>query len=423
VPLTPAEPQPASTRFTAGSLYAFVVLGLPAGMLGVAWPVLRHDFRQPLASLGELLLASLLGYLTVTSGTGWALRRFGAAALLTASAAAAAIGTGVFAATRSWPVLVLVTVLTGAAGGGLDAGLNTAVALTGRTRLMNLIHAAFGVGAALGPLLVTAAVAVTYSWRGSFVVLLVLDVGLVGVWLALRNAFAGLPRRRPASSDPPASLDRPAPPSGTAASNSRPILLLSLSLTLFFCYAGIEIAVGSWSASFLRAGPLKLSPALAGLTVFGYWAGLTAGRVGAAALGSRLSPRNAVRAGTIGTVAGAAAIWANPAPAATVAALVVIGVSLGPIFPALVSLTPERVGPAATVNVVGWQLAASGAGGTGLSALTGVVLQQAGLASFGPTLTLLAAAMFGLNLIVDLPAGDQRKARKRRPLATRCASD
>ena len=410
-PLTPAEPHPARARFTAGSLYAFVVLGLPAGMLGVAWPALRHDFRQPLASLGELLIASLLGYLAITSAAGWALRRFGTAALLTASAVAAAIGTGVFAATRSWAVLVLATVLTGAAGGGLDAGLNTAVALTGRTRLMNLIHAAFGVGAALGPLVVTAGLALTSSWRGSFVVLLVLDACLVGVWLALRNAFAGLPRRPPRATP------------STARSNSRPMLLLSLSLALFFCYAGIEIAIGSWSASFLRDGPLRLSPAVAGLAVFGYWAGLTAGRVGAATLGSRLSPRNAVRAGTVGTIAGAAAIWANLAPAATVAALVLIGVSLGPIFPALVSLTPERVGPAATVNVVGWQLAASGAGGTGLSALTGVVLQQAGLTSFGPALTVLAAAMFILNLLVDLPAGDQRKARKRRPLATSCASD
>jgi len=106
-----------------------------------------------------------------------------------------------------------------------------------------------------------------------------------------------------------------------------------------------------------------------------------------------------------------------------VAALVVIGVSLGPIFPALVSLTPERVGPAAAVNVVGWQLAASGVGGTGLSALTGVVLQQAGLATFGPALTLLAAAMFGLNLLVDMPAGDQRRAKSHRPLATGCSSD
>lgn len=399
------------SRFTAGSLYAFIVLGLPAGMLGVAWPAIRQDFRQPLASLGELLLASLLGYLTVSSGTGWALRRYGTAALLIASAAAAAIGTGVFVATRSWTVLVLASVLVGAAGGGLDAGLNTAVALTGRTRLMNLIHAAFGVGAALGPLLVTAALAVTTSWRGGYVVLLVLDLCLVGVWLALRSAFAALPGRpgAQANPDPPASTSPVStPPASTLPASSRPILLLSL--TLFFCYAGIEIAVGSWSASFLRGGPAALSPALAGFAVFGYWAGLTAGRVGAAALGSRLSPRNAVRAGTVGTIAGAAAIWADIGPAATVAALIIIGVSLGPIFPALVSLTPDRVGPAAAVNVVGWQLAASGAGGTGLSALTGVVLQQAGLATFGPTLTLLAAAMFGLNVLVDLRARASRHA-------------
>ena len=67
---------------------------------------------------------------------------------------------------------------------------------------MNLIHAAFGVGAALGPLLVTAALAVaasssSSSWRAAYGLLLVLEVCLATVWVALRNAFAEFPGARP----------------------------------------------------------------------------------------------------------------------------------------------------------------------------------------------------------------------------------
>ncbi len=399
-PESAIHPGRSSRGLAAGSLFAFVVLGLPDGMLGVAWPVLRHDFGQPLASLGELLLASVAGYLTVTALAGPALRRMGTAAILIGSAIVAAIATAGFTAAPWWPVLVVASVLLGAAGGGLDAGLNTAIAVAGRTRLMNLIHAAFGVGAAIGPLLVTAALATTTSWRGAYGVLLLLQVCLLGVWICLRSGFPALPgQRKPGGHEPGGHEPDDPGPQRTAARDPAHATLIGLSLAAFFCYAGVEIGAASWSASFLR-GPDQLTPTLAGLAVFGYWAGLAAGRLLAAALGSRVSARTAAIAGTIGTIVGAAGLWANPDPAVAVAALVVTGLSLGPIFPALMNLTPGRLGSRAAVHVVGWQLAAGGIGGASLSALIGVILQQTGLTSLGPCLLLLAVLLAVLNLLL-----------------------
>ena len=428
------RPGRSSRGLAAGSLFAFVVLGLPDGMLGVAWPVLRHDFGQPLASLGELLLASVAGYLTVTGLAGSALRRTGTATILIGSAIVAAIATAGFTAARWWPELVVASVLLGAAGGGLDAGLNTAIALAGRTRLMNLIHAAFGVGAAIGPLLVTAALATSTSWRGAYGVLFLLEVCLLGVWISLRSRFPALPgQREPDRYEPDRpepdrhEPDRPEPleheplehdpleheqhdpePQRTAARDPAHTLI-GLSLAAFFCYAGVEIGTASWSASFLR-GQDQLDPTLAGLAVFGYWAGLAAGRLLAAALGSRVSARTAAIAGTIGTIAGAAGVWANPGPSVAVAALVITGLSLGPIFPALMNLTPGRLGSHAAVHVVGWQLAAGGIGGASLSALIGVILQQTGLTSLGPCLLLLAVLLAVLNLLLERHATTARAA-------------
>ena len=408
------RPGRSSRGLAAGSLFAFVVLGLPDGMLGVAWPVLRHDFGQPLASLGELLLASVAGYLTVTGLAGSALRRTGTATILIGSAIVAAIATAGFTAARWWPELVVASVLLGAAGGGLDAGLNTAIAVAGRTRLMNLIHAAFGVGAAIGPLLVTAALATSTSWRGAYGVLFLLEVCLLGVWISLRSRFPALPGQREPDRPEP---DRPEPlehephdpePQRTAARDPAHTLI-GLSLAAFFCYAGVEIGTASWSASFLR-GQDQLDPTLAGLAVFGYWAGLAAGRLLAAALGSRVSARAAAIAGTIGTIAGAAGVWANPGPSVAVAALVITGLSLGPIFPALMNLTPGRLGSHAAVHVVGWQLAAGGIGGASLSALIGVILQQTGLTSLGPCLLLLAVLLAVLNLLLERHATTARAA-------------
>jgi fucose permease len=394
--------RPPRADLVAAPLFSFVVLGLPDGMLGVAWPVLRHGFGQPLAGLGELLIASLCGYLAVSSTTGWALRRFGTVAVLLGSAVAGCAGAGLFAVTRWWAVLVAAAVLLGAAGGGLDAALNTVIALAGRARMMNLLHAAYGVGAALGPLVVTAAVAAA-SWRAAYGVLFALEVILAAVWVGLRRAFSpafsAVPRR-----PPQADGSRRRPWKRATGPRVPPFrMLLIISLAVFFFYTGLEVAVASWAASYLR-GPGGLSTALSGLAVFAYWIGLTAGRMGAAGLGTRLSAENAARAGVAGGIAGSAVVWANIAPAVTVAGLVIIGLSLGPIFPALVTLTPGRLGESTAVTAIGWQMAAASAGGTSLSALTGVVLQLTGLATFGPVLVLLAVALGCLILLVERAA-------------------
>lgn len=404
------SPRP-QTGLAAAPLFAFVVLGLPDGMLGVAWPALRHGFGQPLASLGELLIASLAGYLSVTMLSGWALRRFGISAVLLGSAAAGCAGAGLFGVTRWWSVLVAAAVILGAAGGGLDAAINTVIALAGRERLMNLLHAAYGVGAALGPLVVTAAVGAA-SWRAAYGVLFALELILAGVWIAVRAAFTRTFSALPQAPPPAGGLrgrpsGRPAWPAGGRRLGG----LILLGLAVFFCYSGLEVTVASWSASVLR-GPGGLSAAAAGVAVFGYWASLTAGRMGAAWLGSRLTPVNAARSGLAGAIAGSAVVWANITPAVTVTGLVMIGLGLGPIFPALVNLTPGRVGAGTAVSVIGWQVAAAGAGGTSLSALTGVVLQLAGLRSFGPALVVLAVLLGCLNLSLERAA---RSGSERRP--------
>jgi len=43
---------------------AFIALGMPDGLLGVAWPSIRGDFSIPLDALGSLLFLAMAGYLT-----------------------------------------------------------------------------------------------------------------------------------------------------------------------------------------------------------------------------------------------------------------------------------------------------------------------------------------------------------------------
>ena len=109
----------------------------------------------------------------------------------------AAIGYAGFAAAPGLWLVLSVAVLLGVSAGMMDGGLNTAVALTGRQRLLNLLHGAYGVGTAIGPLVVTAAI-LTGSWRPAYLVQVCLDLVMAVLWLRQRRRDRAAGRVTPA---------------------------------------------------------------------------------------------------------------------------------------------------------------------------------------------------------------------------------
>lgn len=60
----------------------FVVLGLPTGMLGIAWPSMRATLDAPLAGLGVLLAAMTITQFGASGISGSVRERFGTITLL-----------------------------------------------------------------------------------------------------------------------------------------------------------------------------------------------------------------------------------------------------------------------------------------------------------------------------------------------------
>ncbi|MFZ0045410.1 MAG: hypothetical protein WAL16_06210, partial [Streptosporangiaceae bacterium] len=123
-------------RLDVLSLASFVALGLPDGMLGTAWPAMRQSLHAPVGALGLVLLAATAGSVLITVFIGRILRRTGVAALLAGGLLCFAAGAAGFAAAPVFGVILGVAVLFGLAAGTMDGGLNTAVGLSGRQRLL-----------------------------------------------------------------------------------------------------------------------------------------------------------------------------------------------------------------------------------------------------------------------------------------------
>src|SRR5690349_18154096 len=63
----------------------FISLGMPDGLLGVAWPSMRASFGLPVNALGLLLVFSTTGYLLSSVSSGWLLARMNVGGLLAVS--------------------------------------------------------------------------------------------------------------------------------------------------------------------------------------------------------------------------------------------------------------------------------------------------------------------------------------------------
>jgi len=383
------------------SLGSFVVLGMPDGMLGTAWPAIRQSFGAPVGDLGLILVTATAGSALVTAFVGRLIRRLGVPALLAVAGGCAAVAAAGFAAAPGLPLVLGMATLAGAAAGIMDGGLNTAVALAGRRRLLNLLHGAYGIGTAIGPLVVTAAILLG-SWRPAYLVLLVLDLTGAGSWLVRRHRAAPVP---PAPrSGQAAEADAAYPGPSWPARRYRWVVVAGLGV--FFFYTGLEVSAGQWETSFCR-GHLGLSASAAGLATFGYWATLTAVRITLALLPRPLPPRLIIRWGSVAAVAGAAAIWWQPGTAVAVTGFVVLGGTLAGIFPALVTLTPGRIGARRAQHVIAWQVGAAAVGGAAVSGVIGLLVGVTSLAVLGPSLTALAALLVAAELTLArlAPAG------------------
>ena len=175
------------------------------------------------------------------------------------------------------------------------------------------------------------------------------------------------------------------------------VAVLTLGLIVFFLYTGLEVSAGQWEVSYVR-GQLGLSASAAGLAAFGYWGALTAVRIGLALPAKPVPAHTVIGSGLLMAIAASGLIWWQPGTVAVVLAFVVLGAALAGVFPALIAVTPQRIGAQRARHAIAWQVGAAAAGGSAVSAVIGLLIDATSLAVLGPALVVLALLLFFANL-------------------------
>jgi fucose permease len=396
----PTAPRPA---LLALSYLAFVSLGLPDAVLGVAWPSIRETFTLPQAALGAVLAVAASAYFTSGLFAGRLMRTAGIGTLLAVSTVLATTGVASYAASPAFALFLAAACVVGFGSGAVDAGLNTYAAHHFGARHMTWLHAAYSTGAALGPVLMTALLTRGAGWRAGYAVIAGVLALLAVAYTVTRRQWDGGPGSSPATAEAPAPGNDVAPQITAWATLRRPRVWLQIAI--FFLYAGVEVTAGQWSYTVLTEAR-GLGTAVAGTWVSLYWAGLLAGRVVLGFVVERVGAVRMLRLGTGGAVAGAL-LFALPAVPAALG-LAVLGFSLAPIFPALMSETPRRVGADAAAHAVGFQVSAATVGVAVLPSAAGLAGERLGLMAVAPMILGIAVLLAGVHEVLvalaDRPA-------------------
>lgn len=367
---------------------AFIALGMPDGLLGVAWPSIRTGFSIPLDSLGMLLIAAVTGYMTSSFFSGALIAHMGVGKLLAVSCALTGSALVGYTLAPSWWTMVLLWVMAGLGAGAIDAGLNTYVAAHFGEGLMQWLHASYGIGVTLGPIIMTIALTAFNSWRVGYRV-----VG--GFQIVMATCFVltlpmWIQKDTSAGRDEPKRLTDYKTPIGKTLRQPQ----VWLSALLFFMYVGAEVSLGTWTYSLLIESR-GINPTVAGLWAGSYWATFTVGRVLAGLYAKRAGVNLLVQGSLVGALLGTALLVWNPSEAANLLAVALIGFSIAPIFPALMSGTSQRVGAHFAANTIGMQMTATGLGTAVIPSLLGVLARQFSLEVIPICLLVVFLGLFG----------------------------
>lgn len=341
------------------SYLAFISLGLPDGLLGASWPSISQDAQVSIDSLGILLISFVGGYLSTSTTTGHILTRISLGLLLSLSCAVTGISLLAYAYANFWFMIIIAAFFLGAGGGAIDTSINAFAAARFSPSVVNWLHAFYGIGATLGPFIITWMLISGRGWFNGYIL-----VGIIQISLAL-VFFLTLKYWKLSSAHEP---DQPSASLREALRQPS----VWIGILLFFLYTGIEVGIGQWIFSLLTRAR-GFSEGRAGIWTSIYWGSLTAGRIIFGFVLTRVSVHRVIIGAMSGIIAGTFLLLIHQSPFLTLAGIIVAGFASAPVFPCMISNTPLRVGQKFATSVIGFQISAAMIGGAFLPAFAGLL--------------------------------------------------
>lgn len=353
--------------FLALIYLAFISLGLPDSLLGSLWPVMNLELGVPVGNAGYISMIVSAGTIISSLFSHRMIKRFGTGKVTVVSVALTAVALLGFSQSPSYLWLLACAIPLGLGAGAVDSGLNEFVAEHYEAKHMNWLHCFWGVGAMLGPILVSMLIQWGHSWRSGYFSISILQFILVALLLfslPMWKKYDGNMMNQTKATQSHKEKSGLLAPLRTKGA--------LVAMLTFFLYTSIEATMMLWGASYLVKIKSILPENAAGWVSL-YFLGITAGRMLSGFISMKLSNEALIRIGTILILSGVILMLLPLPDLFTVGAFVIIGLGLAPIYPSLLHQTPVYFGKHNAQATMGLQMAFAYTGTTLMPPLFGLL--------------------------------------------------
>lgn len=346
----------------------FISLGLPDSLLGSGWPAMHVAFSVPSSYAGYVSMT--ISFMTIISAllSPMMIKRFHTKWIVIVSIFLTIVGLMGFSASTAYAMLFVFAVPYGLGAGAIDASVNHYVANHYSGSVMNFLHCFYGLGAVISPNIMAVALSRArwnegYRWT-AYIQIFILLICIISLPLWKKN-----------ETDRQEEKEETA---GIREALKRPGVVLML--IAFFAYCSGEATCFLWTSSYFAGVKEGLSDRLIasfGSLIFG---GLMLGRLISGFVSNRLGDRRLIRIGILVEVPGILLVMI-PVESYIPAAIgfAVIGIGMGPVYPAIQHMAPTNFGEKYSASVIGLQMASAYVGSTLMPMVFGNLQQSIGI--------------------------------------------
>lgn len=322
-------------------------------------------------------------------------KRFGPGKITAASVALTAIALFGFSISHSYWMLCLWAIPYGLGAGSVDASLNNYVALHYESHHMSWLHCMWGLGASVGPYIMSYALTGGMGWNTGYRYISVMQAVLTAIIIFSLPIW----KNRPAAATNTDDTDSPTPSSPAKALTIPQILDIpgaKAVLIMFFCYCALESTAGLWASSFLVLyHHLDAETAASFASLF--YIGITVGRGINGFIAMKLKDTQMIRMGQAIIAAGIVLMLLPLGEITALIGLVTIGLGCAPVYPCVIHSTPEHFGPEKSQALIGVQMACAYVGSLSMPPIFGLIANHISVALYPAYLLLILALMFAMH--------------------------
>ena len=345
---------------TSAYYLAFILLGLTISAEGPTLLKLSEHTSSTLGQISSIFLFGSFGYLVGSYISGRIYDRVPGHQFMAGILVLLGIVTALVPVVTSLNVLLIIILILGLAKGALDVGCNTLLLWVHNETVgpfMNGLHAFFGVGAFVAPLIVANVMKATN------------DI----YWVYWSFAIAALPIAV-------FIWNLPSPPARATPEEHKatplPVLPVAVMVLCFLLYVGAEAGYGNWIYTYAFKRNLG-TEITANYLTSAFWGFFTVGRLLGVLISTRARSLTILAVDFIGCLASVSLILLFQESATVLwIGSILLGVSLASIFPTFLTLAEDRMH--VTGSMTGWFLVGGGLGGMLMPWLIGQAFVRAG---------------------------------------------